>query len=218
MKSASEEGLIGAIATARKVDREILLNAAHPAPEWETAGPLRFSADWQGKNPDPELETEVRLLWSQTTLYLRFACRYRHLFVFGDCDANGRREHLWDRDVAEAFLQPTPSPQRYYKEFEIAPNGMWIDLDITPSGLSDLKSGLRRSIHLNEEKRVWAAEMAIPIKAISGNFDSAQAWRANFYRVEGTTEPRRYMAWRPTNTPQPDFHVPQAFGTLRFVE
>jgi alpha-galactosidase len=39
----------------------------------------------------------------------------------------------------------------------------------------------------------------------------------NFYRVEGPQEPRAYLAWRPTKTPQPNFHVPSAFGKLRFA-
>src|SRR5207237_4400193 len=96
---------------------------------------VSFCSDWQGKNPDPALDTEVRVLWSSSTLYLRFACRYRELHVFNDADPNGRRDHLWERDVAEAFLQPDPSRPRYYKEFEIAPNGFWIDLDVSPMPL-----------------------------------------------------------------------------------
>jgi hypothetical protein len=36
--------------------------------------------------------------------------------------------------------------------------------------------------------------------------------------VEGPSEPRFYSAWRPTNTGQPNFHVPEAFGWLVFVE
>jgi alpha-galactosidase len=195
---------------------------------------VRFSADWQGRNADPELETEVRVLWSPQMLYLRFVCRYRELFVFEDSEPNGRRDHLWDRDVAEAFLQPhsTPSlrsvaqgrlyegapPSRFYKEFEIAPNGMWIDLDISPSGLADLKSGLTRSVHLDKQRRVWTAELAIPMKVLTTHFDPAQPWRANFYRVEGNAEPRKYMAWQPTHTPQPNFHVPEKFGVLKFGE
>jgi alpha-galactosidase len=201
---------------ASHISREIRLDAANPAAEWQTAEPSRFSADWQGRNPDPTCETEVRVLWSPRMLYLRFACSYRDLFVFKNSDPNGRRDHLWDRDVAEAFLQPEPSPQRYYKEFEIAPNGMWIDLDISPSGLADLKSGLSRSVHVDQEKHIWTAEMAIPVEAITKQFDPSSVWRVNFYRIEGPKEPRRYMAWRPTLTPQPNFHVPEAFGTMRF--
>jgi hypothetical protein len=60
------------------------------------------------------------------------------------------------------------------------------------------------------------AELAIPIKALTPNFDPKAVWRANFYRIEGIKEPRTYMAWQATGTPQPNFHVPSAFGSLRF--
>lgn len=201
---------------ARRVPHEISLDAQHPAPEWQFASPVTYCADWQGANSDPARQTEVRVLWTPNTLYLRFECRYRELFVFDDSDANGRRDQLWDRDVAEAFLQPDPSRPRNYREFEVAPNGMWIDLDIFPGGLSDLRSGLTRSVWLDRGQHTWAAELAIPMKALTEHFDPAAVWRANFYRVEGSREPRFYSAWRATGTPQPNFHVPDAFGKLRF--
>lgn len=201
---------------ALHVPQEMVLDARHPAPEWRTAAPATFCSDWQGLHPDPERQTEVRVLWTPKTLYLRFECRYRELFVFADSDPGGRRDHLWDRDVAEAFLQPDPSRTRYYREFEVSPNGMWIDLDIFPHGLRDLKSGLTRSVWLDREGHKWAAELAIPMKALTEHFDPAAVWRTNFYRVEGAQEPRFYSAWRATGTPQPNFHVPAAFGKLRF--
>src|SRR5260370_42552679 len=48
-----------------------------PAAAWETAPPLRFDADCQGKNSNAHRETEVRLLWTPQTLYLRFRLRCR---------------------------------------------------------------------------------------------------------------------------------------------
>ena len=192
-------------------------DAADLASEWNNADPVSFCSDWQGKDPDPARNTEVRVLWSQRMLHLRFECRYRELHTFQDCAANGRRDHLWDRDVAEAFLQPDPSKDGFYKEFEVSPNGMWIDLDIFPGGRADLKSGLRRSVALKEESHTWIAELAIPMRSLTAHFDPAAVWRANFYRVEGKKEPRAYLAWQPTNTPRPNFHVPSAFGRLRFV-
>jgi alpha-galactosidase len=201
---------------ATRVEAEIALNAAHPSEEWRRARPVTFSSDWVGKNENPAQQTTVRILWSLHTLYLRIECRYRELYVFEDSDPNGRRDQLWDRDVAEAFLQPDPSRPDFYKEFEVSPNGMWIDLDIFPGGRSNLKSGLRSSVDVDEDSRTWHAELAIPLSALTKAFDPAKAWRANFYRVEGRKEPRAYMAWQPTRTPQPNFHVPAAFGALRF--
>ena len=187
-----------------------------PVP-WERATPLRFIADWQGRNADPERETEVRLLWTPEILFLRFEARYRTITVFADAEANGRRDQLWDRDVAEAFLQPDLSSPRRYKEFEVSPNGFWIDLDIAPGEKHDLKSGLKRRVVLKEEQKIWIAELAIPMTCLVANFDATVAWRANFYRVEGAEEPRFYSAWRPTGTAIPNFHVPEAFGELVFT-
>lgn len=202
---------------ASYIDHQIGLDVAHSAAEWQRAHPVAFSSDWQGMNPDPSRQTEVRILWSQQTLYLRFECHYRELYVFEDSEANGRRDHLWDRDVAEAFLQPDPSRLRFYREFEVSPNGMWIDLDIFPGGLADLKSGLQSSVEINPEMHTWTAELAIPMRALTEQFDPSKIWRANFYRVEGSKEPRAYLAWQPTRTATPNFHIPSAFGYLRFA-
>jgi alpha-galactosidase len=201
---------------AAPAPQDVSLNAAHPDPLWQAAKPVVFCSDWQGKNPDPQRETRVKALWSPKTLYLRFECRYREIFVFDDSDANGRRDHLWDRDVAEAFLQPNPSHPDAYKEFEVSPNGMWIDLDIAPGQKPDLQSGMTRSVWLNSNEHTWTAELAIPMKAVTARFDPAAVWKVNFFRVEGAQEPRGYYAWQPTHTPQPNFHVPAAFGTMRF--
>jgi len=184
---------------------------------WELAAPLRFSTDWQGKNADPERETEVRLLWTPESLYLRFRARYRVITVFLDAEPNGRRDQLWDRDVVEAFLQTDPTHLRRYKEFEVSPNGFWIDLDIGSGEKHDLKSGLRRRVILNEAAKTWVAEIALPMKYLVERFDPAATWRVNFYRVEGAAEPRFYSAWQPTRTPAPNFHVPEAFGELVFA-
>lgn len=187
------------------------------AASWERAAALRFNADWQGKNADPGRETEVRLLWTLEVLFLRFQALYRTITVFADSEANGRRDQLWDRDVAEAFLQPDCSTLRRYKEFEVSPNGFWIDLDIAPGEKHDLKSGLKRRVVLDEAKKIWRAELAIPMKCLVAKFDPTAAWKVNFYRVEGAREPRFYSAWRPTRTPVPNFHVPEAFGELVFA-
>ncbi|HXW92281.1 MAG TPA: carbohydrate-binding family 9-like protein [Terriglobales bacterium] len=203
---------------ASYVRGEISLAASHPAAEWKQASPIAFSSDWQGKNPDPDRVTQVWALWSERTLYLRFECRYRELNVFPDSEPSGRRDHLWDRDVAEAFLQPDPSRQPFYREFEVSPNGMWIALDIFPGGRADLERGLERSVFLDEKSLTWSAELAIPLRLLTEGFDPSAIWRANFYRIEGRQEPRTYLAWQPTRTPQPNFHVPRAFGRLRFAQ
>jgi alpha-galactosidase len=192
-------------------------DADFPPPNaWRSAEPVFFDADWQGKNSDPQRHTEVRLLWTPEFLYLKFVARYRFITIFDDADSNGRRDKLWDRDVAEVFLQPDPTHLRRYKEFEVSPNGFWIDLEIANGTLQHLKSGLQRRVSINQVKKTWTAELAIPMNSLTQHFAPPSIWRVNFFRVEGPTEPRFYSSWQPTKTPQPNFHVPEQFGFLRF--
>lgn len=202
---------------AAAVTSDVVLNAAHPASAWKAAMPISFCSDWQGKNSAPARQTTVRALWSPEMLYLRFECRYRELNLFPDSDPDGRRDQLWERDVAEAFLQPDPAQSHAYKEFEVSPNGMWIDLDIAPGVKPNLNSGMMRSVFLDEEAHTWSAELAIPLRSLTAKFDQKAVWRVNFFRIEGKQEPREYYAWQPTHTPQPNFHVPEAFGRMRFA-
>ena len=186
------------------------------AATWKKAPPIRFDRDWQGKNPDPERATEVRVIWAPETLYLTFTARFRTITVFDDAEPNGRRDHLWDRDVAETFLQPPELSGRHYREIEVSPNNYWIDLDIVPGAKRDLLSGLARRTAINRSKMTWQAELAVPMESLTTRFDPDKAWRANFYRVEGAAEPRFYSAWCATKTAVPNFHVPEVFGTLVF--
>jgi alpha-galactosidase len=190
------------------------------AEAWAKAQAVQFDADWQGANSDAQRETEVRLLWTRETLFLRFRCRYRNLTTFPDSDPDGRRYQLWDRDVAEVFLQPDPADPHRYWELEISPDGKWIDLDINldkpPGNKENPHSGMKSRVYLDQKHKIWTAEIALPMRTITPMFDPKADWRVNFFRVEGPTEPRFYSSWRPTNTPKPSFHVPEAFGKLSF--
>jgi alpha-galactosidase len=185
---------------------------------WEKASAILFDHDWKGANADPQRATEVRLLWDAETLFLRFACKFRELHVFPDARPDGWRDQLWDRDVAEAFLQPDHRDPRVYKELEVAPNSFWIDLNIAHGEKGEMHSGLRRRVWQDAQTKTWTAELAVPMRSLTAVFDPQKPWRANFYRVEGAKEPRFYAAWSPTMTPQPSFHVPAAFGHLVFQE
>ncbi len=185
---------------------------------WDETLSYSFDQDWKGENADPQRATEVRLLWTPETLYLRFQCKYKNIFVFTDARADGWRYELWDRDVAETFLQPVSSVPYVYREFEVSPNGFWIDLAVAHGKIEELHSGLRRRVVMDEKTRTWTAELAIPMRYLTTEFDPKHSWRANFYRIEGGTEPRFYAAWSPTFSPKPNFHVPSAFGTLEFRE
>ncbi len=43
---------------------------------------------------------------------------------------------------------------------------------------------------------------------------AGDVWRVNLFRCVGPEAPERYLAWRPTGTPEPNFHVPEVFGSV----
>jgi len=184
--------------------------------QWESSSPVRFCHDWQGRNADPARETELRLLWADDTIFLRFECHYRTIHIFPDSAPSGRCNQLWERDVTEVFLQPDRFGEKYYKEFEVAPNGLWLDLDIAPSGLRHIKSGMKSLVQIDHEQKVWNSQLAIPFESLTSTFDPAKSWRVNFFRCEGVEPERFYSAWQPTGTAEPNFHVPEKFGVLRW--
>jgi len=184
------------------------------ASAWAGAPKVSFCSDWRGENPDPERKTVVQILWSPDRLFFRFHCSYRTLFAYEE--GSGRRDELWLRDVAEVFLRPESENPGHYREFEISPNGAWLDLDISPGKKSVLFCDLKTRVVLGPRRRIWTADIGIPMECLAEPFDPGGLWRLNLFRIEGEEPNRFYSAWRPTRTPRPNFHVPEAFGALRF--
>jgi hypothetical protein len=183
---------------------------------WNSVAPVRFCADWQGRNPDTQRQTEVRMLWSSDALYLQFQANYRILYTYPG--GPERRDELWERDVAEVFLQNDEQSGRTYSEIEVSPNGDWIDLAIQASGRSDLHSNMKSRVTVDDAKKVWTAEVRVPLQSLTTSFDPKRPWRVNFFRIEGPEPNRFYSSWQATNTPKPNFHVPEVFAVLSFGE
>jgi alpha-galactosidase len=185
------------------------------AAAWVTTDPVAYCSDWRGEIADAGRETQVRMLWSEAFLYLRFDCRFREIYVYDG--GNSRRDKLWDRDVAEAFIRPPENAPGHYLEFEISPNGDWLDLDIAPGDKTILYCDLKSRVVIDANARLWTAALAIPMNCLTASFNPKDVWRINLFRIEGSEPDRYYSAWQPTHTPRPNFHVPEAFGELHFA-
>ena len=47
---------------------------------------------------------------------------------------------------------------------------------------------------------------------------AGDVWLGNLFRCVGKDPDRGYLAWSPTGTEVPDFHVPEKFGEFLFVK
>ena len=153
-------------------------------------------------------ENDVNLDTNQASPFWRMAPP-----VYLDSDAHGHRVPRYRTDFKDI---------KHYKEFEVSPQGEWIDLDIDlhkPHHEEGWKwnSGFNVSARIDRAAHVWYAAMTIPYSAI----DTRQAavgniLRINLFRSQGPPANRHEITWQ---APMADtFHVPERFGLLQLAK
>src|SRR5438045_9143767 len=89
---------------------------------WKNADSAEFDHEAPGKVHYPELATRVAALWTEKYVYFAFWSHYGSLNVYEGEEPAKERWQLWERDVAEVFLNPEPARVHHYYEFEVEPN------------------------------------------------------------------------------------------------
>ncbi len=175
---------------------------------------------WSGAPAPDARHAEAQVCWSDVGLIVRFRCTQREPLVITENPITDKKTlYLWDRDVCEIFLAPDLDNPNKYFEFEAAPTGEWVDLGIvvTQEGREtdwDYQSGMKVKTQIDGERLTilmtipWSESLPKPVTGMQ--------WRVNLFRCIGPEEPARYLAWQPTGTPEPNFHVPGKFGWLHF--
>lgn len=187
---------------------------------WQKCQPVTIAHLWSGAPAPFERHAEARICWSDEALHVRFVGnQHEPLVVSAEPRTDRKTLGLWDRDVCEIFVAPNSQEPSHYFEFEAAPTGEWLDLGIvlaTEGRVTDwdYRSGMSVSARV-EETRIQVV-MSIPWSKSIPKPNRNHQWLVNLFRCVGPEAPDRYLAWRPTRTPEPNFHVSEAFGSLIF--
>jgi alpha-galactosidase len=218
--SALSQSMTNQKATITRIKSEFpvgdLDNAA-----WKKAKPISITTYWNGAAAPAGRRFSARLLWSEFALYVRFEANQTEPLVVSDkFDLTKKTMNLWDRDVCEIFLGPDAKRTRKYLEFQVAPTREWIDLAIDYSGKErktdwDFRSEMESAAKLVDETVVMAIK--VPWSAFGVTPKSGDVWLGNLLRCVGRDPDRGYLAWQPTMTEKPNFHVPEKFGEFEFV-
>jgi hypothetical protein len=187
---------------------------------WNECKPIQITKQWSGAESPAMRHAEVRLSWNDEGLIARFVCQQHEPLVVADSPVTTEKTiGLWDRDVCEIFIAPDVNNINDYFEFEAAPTGEWIDIaiHITPTGRKsewDYASGMTTTSKLAADQLI--VTITIPWSERIPKPASGEEWRVNLFRCIGPDEKTRYLAWQPTYTQEANFHVPEAFGVLKF--
>jgi hypothetical protein len=202
-----------------KADFELTANPAAAA--WKNVKGVFAERGPQGEAV-PGHRTEIRSRWTERNLYFLFICPYERLFLKENPSTTTETNLLWEWDVAEVFVGADFNHIRHYREYQVSPQGEWVDLDIDLDGAEPNKrwlwnSGMRVKARLDKEKKIWYGEMKIPIASIDSRPPApGNEMRINFYRIQGPPPHRKFIAWQPTHSPS--YHMPEAFGKLRLLD
>ena len=191
----------------------------HENPLWLSATPITITRRWSGEKAPPERHAEARILWTNQALYVRFVCRQTEPLITTSNPVLDRKTiGLWNRDVCEIFIAPNAGAPEQYFEFEAAPTGEWVDVAIKFKSTGreadfEFQSGMTVFAQQGEQLTIvmripWAGSLSKP--------EVGDKWRVNLFRCVGIGD-ERYLAWQPTFTAEPNFHVPEAFGWLTFI-
>jgi len=137
---------------------------------WKDARPVFIEKDTQGKTV-PGFRSEVRTRWTKDNLYFLFVCPYDELNLKPDPNTKQETNQLWNWDVAEVFIGSDFSNIKRYREFEVSPQGEWIDLDIDLNSPHHedgwtWNSGFQVSAQIDKASHRWYAAMKIPLAAV----------------------------------------------------
>lgn len=188
---------------------------------WKKAQEVSIENYWSGEKADAGRHATAKLLWSHSALYIRFeAHQIEPLIINSKPNLKSKTIGLWEKDVCEIFIAPNPAQINEYFEFEVAPSGEWIDLAICQSSEDrqtdfDYNSGMKSAVKIEPEKVLIM--MKIEWRAFGKTPKTNEVWKGNLFRCVGAGATRGYLAWQPTKTEEPYFHVPEAFGEFEFV-
>jgi len=209
------------VIVSHRASADFALSADPDAAPWKAITGIFME---NGPKGEPVLghRTEVRSRWTKDNVYFLYICPYQELHLHPNPTQTAETNKLWDWDVAEVFIGTNFQNIHRYKEFEMSPQGEWVDLDIDRTNMGNdnawlWNSGFAVKARIDEAKKIWYGEMRIPIKSIDDRPPAAGLeMRINLYRCQGSDPHRKYIAWQPTHSAT--FHVPEAFGRMRLAD
>lgn len=195
-------------------------------PIWTRAGHTERFVDTMSGAP-ANLEVRAHLAYDAEALYVAFEVRDTLL----RSSFEGHDAHLWEQDAVELMIDPDGDGLRYV-ELQVSPTNLvfdtWFDSRRAPAPFghiawnSQLRSAVRTRGTPNDDEADdgYTVEIAVPFASLAPMGGSAPRsgteWRLALYVLDALAEGQRGVGWSPPLVG--DFHVPERFAHLRFME
>jgi len=183
------------------------------------------TVNWAAFSYRPQVQ--FRLAYCDTAFLLQYKVKEQSVRGLAASD-NGE---VWKDSCVEFFM--TPSDDNIYYNFEancvgtclVAAGASRHDRE---SARNQLVGTIRRFPSLGrhpfgerKEETEWDLALVIPYTCLFQHPDylpAGKTIRANFYKCGDDLSVPHFLTWNPIKTENPDFHRPEFFGTVKFVE
>ncbi len=166
-----------------------------------------------------DITAQAQICWDENALYLRMEAVEPHIRA----EENGPLAMVCEDSCLEFFFRPTE--QMKYFNIEINPNkAMFMGIATGRTMLFRLLcSEMKEQMNIQVEMtgKGWVLSYQIPFSLIRFFFPEFKAEEGgkiygNAYKCGDRTVKEHYMVWNPIQSEEPDFHLPEQFGTLIF--
>jgi hypothetical protein len=195
----------------------VTLDGVLNEPVWQTAEPLSLTPI--SKGAATKARTTVRLLWSESRLYVACECFEDRI---KDMQFEPRKQddtEIWRESSVEVFLNPSGDRKNYF-QLMINPAGALADIayvsyDVAAKSDKSWQSQAEIGVRINADS--WVLELAIPFEALKFKAEKGAALVANVGRSrvlkpDGKESADQRSSLSPLLTGH--FHDLEKFGTV----
>ena len=212
-----------------KIPDPISIDSKWDKSTWKNIDSLAISSD-NGWGPSYKPRTEAKLSYDDENLYVIFRVEDRFL----KCVTKKHNGLVWRDSCVEFFFLPNLFGPPHYFNLEVNCAGFVymafqrvprIDFDLI--SVRDIESIEIAHSHKDPVKKEiehsikWTVEYRLPFQLLKKYADiniptKGVAWKANFYKCAENNSHPHWLSWNEIDHPEPNFHLPEYFGTLRF--
>jgi hypothetical protein len=197
--------------------------------QWQNIDALEIT-NFMGTIPGIQPVVRAKMMYDNVNLYVIFCVQDQ----FVHCITKDYNGPVWEDSCVEFFFSPdTIQPERYFNleincggtplmHYNVIPN-----MDIRMLATDDIRMieiahSLPQLVDPEITDQVtWTIEYKMPFTLLEKYSKVTTpkpgvAWRANFYKIAENSSNPHYMTWSVVDNFQPDFHLPQFFGCLKF--
>jgi len=212
-------------------DRPLPIDGVWDKPEWSEVEANEIT-HFSWIDPDFRPLTHVKMCYDQDYVYVIFQVQDQYVRALAT-EINGE---VWEDAAVEFFFAPDTAKPMIYFNLEIncigTPLMFYIQKPMTDyimlpeADIRKIKIASSLQGPIEEEIAdpiTWTIEYKIPLAMIDFYANVTMpapgvTWKANFFKIATNNSNEHFVTWSPVISENPNFHQPQYFGCLKFVE